>query len=124
MLKYIRGNIDKAQKTAYEQVNSVLEKRGYLLVKDDHYNSGIETRTWQWCDKTENCVQLAWDGKEQWFHLSHSISLEPISLQEITVVPFNITKLFFRDRYIQNKVNSILRSLEKEKSFINRIHLG
>lgn len=115
MLKYIRENIDNAQEQAKQKISLILNKMDYQLVTDIHNLEGIETRIYQWTNnQTNHCIQLIWDGKEDWFDLGefqYNDNLNHLNANQIILIPVRRGKLFNRKNYIRNKVDDLIQAL-------------
>lgn len=112
MENYIRKNIDFAQTLAKEKITAYLKVSGYKLMKDEHYTKGIETRLFSWSNENEShFFQLIWDGKEQWFDLSE-LNSKSSSVNQIKLIPFNVTKWIFRKSYVDKIVESIINEIK------------
>lgn len=117
MLKHIQENIDNLQEQAKQKISLMLDKLGYQLVTDVYNKEGIETRIYQWTNtQTNHCIQLIWDGKEDWFDLGefqYNDNLNYLNAIQITLVPVRRGKLFNRKNYISNKVADLIEALKK-----------
>lgn len=104
MLNYIRENIDNAQKQSKQKISRVLDSMDYELVTDIHNTEGIETRVFQWINTQKNhCIQLIWDGRENWFDLGefqYTDSLSYLNANPIKLVSLNCEKWFNRKNYV------------------------
>jgi hypothetical protein len=117
MLNFIRENIDYAQAQAKQKLSLILDNTGYKLVTDLHNKEGIETRIYQWINlQSKHCVQLIWDGKEDWFDLGEfqcTGNLDYLNATEILLVPIRRGKLLNRKKYINRKVEMLIEALKK-----------
>ncbi|MCB0541526.1 MAG: hypothetical protein H6607_02755 [Flavobacteriales bacterium] len=117
MLNYIRENIEHAQEQAKQKLGLALYNKGYKLVTDIHNTDGIETRIYQWTNTQNNhCIQLIWDGKEDWFDLGEfqrTDNLNYLNATQVLLVPLKRTKLINRKNYISNKVDVLIEALKK-----------
>lgn len=118
MLNYIRENIKTAQEQAKQKLSLLMDNMGYKLVTDIHNTNGIETRIYQWTNSQNNhCIQLIWDGKEDWFDLGEfqqTDNLNYLNATQILLVPIRRTKLFYRKNYIDKKVDELIEALNKK----------
>ncbi len=116
MLNYIRENIENAQEQAKQKISLFLDNMGYQLVNDIHYKEGIEVRIYQWINTQKNhCIQLIWDGKEDWFDLGefqYTGNLNYLNAIQIILVPLKREKLFNRKYYVSNKVDNLIEALK------------
>jgi hypothetical protein len=117
MLKYIRKNIDYAQKQAIQKISLFLNNIGYALVTDSHNTNAIETRVFQWMDsRTNHCIQLIWDGKENWFELGefqNSGDLNHFNANQIIIVSVKTQSLLCSKKYVDYKVDNLIEALKK-----------
>ncbi|MES2800618.1 MAG: hypothetical protein V4638_11420 [Bacteroidota bacterium] len=124
MLNYIRENIDNAQEQAKQKISLTLENMNYKLETDIHNTVGIETRIYQWTNtKKDHCIQLIWDGKEDWFDLGefkYTNDLNYLNADQIVLVPLNRTKWINRKNYIDKKVDELIEAITK-KIFITAV---
>jgi hypothetical protein len=120
MLNYIQENIENLQELAKQKLNLVLDKIGYKLVTDIHNTEGVETRVYQWMNTQNNhCVQLIWDGKEDWFDLGefqYTNNLSYLNANQILLVPIRRTKFINRKNYINRKINELIKAIKKEQT--------
>lgn len=117
MFNFIRENIEFAQEQAKQRISLVLKNRGYQLTTDLHHSTGIETQLYQWTNsETKHCIQLIWDGKEDWFDLGEfqfSDNLNYLNASQILLLPIKRTKLFNRKQYILKRVDQLIEALKK-----------
>lgn len=118
MLKYIRENIDNAQEQAKQKIGLMLGNMDYQIVTDLHNKEGIETRIYQWTNTlTNHCIQLIWDGKEDWFDLGefqYSDNLNYLNANQIILVPIKIEKIFYRKKYISSKIDDLILAIKRK----------
>ena len=118
MLNYIRENIENAQEQAKQKISLTLNNMGYKLANDIHNTVGIETRIYQWTNTQNNhCIQLIWDGKEDWFDLGefqYTDNLNYLNANQILLVPIRRDKLINRKNYISKKVDELIEALNKK----------
>lgn len=120
MLNYIRENIDNAQEQAKQKISLTINKNGYKLVTDVHDTVGIETRIFQWINTQNNhCIQLIWDGKEDWFDLGefqYTDDMNYLNATQILLVPIRRAKLFNRKNYVRNKIDKLIEALNRNNT--------
>lgn len=118
MLNNIRENIENAQEQAKQKLSLMLNNRGYQLVTDIHNTDGIETRIYQWKNtKNGHCIQLIWDGKEDWFDLGefqYTGDLNYLNATQILLVTVRRNKLINRKNYIDKKVDELIEAINKK----------
>lgn len=86
------------------------------MVTDIHNTNGIETRIYQWTNAhKKHCIQLIWDGKEDWFDLGefqYTDNLNYLNTNQILLVPIRRTKFINRKKYLEKKVSNLIEALE------------
>ncbi len=120
MLYYIRENINNSQEQAKQKISLMLANMDYKLKTDIHNTVGIETRIYQWTNtKKDHCIQLIWDGKEDWFDLGefkYTDDLNYLNANQLILVPLKRTKWFNRKNYIDKKVDELIEAITNKIS--------
>ena len=115
--QYIRENIENAQEQAKQKLSLLLDSMDYKMVTDIHHTDGIETRIYQWTNnQNSHCIQLIWDGKEDWFDLGEfqcTDNLNYLNATQILLVPIRRGKLINRKNYVSKKVDLLIEALKK-----------
>lgn len=123
MLNNIRENIENAQEQAKQKLSLILDNMGYKLVTHILNTDGIETRIYQWKNpENGHCIQLIWDGKEDWFDLGefqHTDNFNYLNASQVVLVPVKRTKLISRKNYMSKKIGLLIEAL-KEMNNHNR----